>query len=63
MLCIGIPNTAPICLLSRVWHTNTLVMLLLLEPHVELKKRILSCIGLICTGGTAQYSNFNIESA
>ena len=33
------------------------------EPHVEFKRRVPSCIGLIRTGDTIQYGNLMIESA
>jgi D-ribose pyranase len=33
------------------------------EPHVELKKRVPSAIGLIRTGDTTQYANLILESA
>lgn len=33
------------------------------EPHVELKKRVPSAIGLIRTGDTIQYANVVLESA
>ena len=33
------------------------------EPHVELKKRVPSAIGLIRTGDTIQYANIILESA
>lgn len=36
---------------------------LLFEPHVELKKRVPSAIGLIRTGDTVQYANLILESA
>jgi len=34
-----------------------------LEPHIELKKRVPSAIGLIRTGDTMQYANIILESA
>lgn len=33
------------------------------EPHVEFKRRVPQCIGLIRTGDTIQYANIIIESA
>jgi D-ribose pyranase len=36
---------------------------LVFEPHVDLKKRVPSAIGLIRTGDTVQYANLIIESA
>jgi len=33
------------------------------EPHVEFKRRVPQCIGLIRTGDTVQYANIIIESA
>jgi D-ribose pyranase len=33
------------------------------EPHEEFKQRVPSAIGLIRTGGTAQYSNVILQSA
>ena len=36
---------------------------LLLEPHVEFKKRVPDAIGLIRTGDTIQYANMILESA
>lgn len=33
------------------------------EPHVELKKRVPAAVGLVRSGGTAQYSNVILESA
>jgi D-ribose pyranase len=36
---------------------------LVLEPHVEFKKRVPQAIGLIRTGDTVQYANLILESA
>jgi D-ribose pyranase len=36
---------------------------LMVEPHVEFKKRIPRAVGLIRTGDTIQYANMIIESA
>ncbi|PTY03250.1 transport protein RbsD/FucU [Opitutaceae bacterium EW11] len=36
---------------------------LVLEPHVEFKRRVPQAIGLIRTGDTVQYANLIIESA
>ena len=33
------------------------------EPHVEFKRRVPAAIGLIRSGGTAQYSNVILQSA
>ena len=33
------------------------------EPHVDFKKRVPSCIGLIRTGDVTQYGNMILESA
>ena len=33
------------------------------EPHIEFKRRVPAAIGLIRTGGMAQYSNVILESA
>ena len=33
------------------------------EPHVEFKKRVPHCIGLIRTGDTTPYTNLILESA
>ncbi len=33
------------------------------EPHVEFKKRVPAAIGLVRSGGTAQYSNVILQSA
>jgi D-ribose pyranase len=35
----------------------------LLEPHVEFKKRVPRAIGLIRTGDTTPYANIILESA
>jgi D-ribose pyranase len=36
---------------------------LVVEPHVEFKKRVPQAIGLIRTGDTIQYANLIVESA
>lgn len=36
---------------------------LVLEPHVEFKKRVPAAIGIIRTGDTVQYANVILESA
>jgi D-ribose pyranase len=36
---------------------------LILEPHVEFKKRVPHAVGLIRTGDTTQYANLILESA
>lgn len=36
---------------------------LTLEPHVEFKRRVPLAVGLVRTGGTAQYSNVILQSA
>jgi len=36
---------------------------LVLEPHVEFKKRVPQAVGLIRTGDTVQYANLILESA
>ncbi len=51
-------NEAP--LLTRF---QALLPSLAFEPHIELKRRVPHAIGLVRTGGTAQYSNLILESA
>ena len=36
---------------------------LILEPHIEFKKRVTAAIGLVRSAGTAQYSNVILQSA
>ena len=36
---------------------------LILEPHIEFKKRVPAAIGLVRSAGTAQYSNVILQSA
>jgi D-ribose pyranase len=42
---------------------SQILPLIVFEPHVELKLRVPTAIGLVRTAGTAQYSNVILESA
>jgi D-ribose pyranase len=46
-----------------VGRFSTILPGLMFEQHVELKRRVPLAIGLVRTGGTAQYSNVILESA
>ena len=48
---------------AQVHRFEQLIPQLTYEPHVELKKRVPSAVGLVRTGGTAQYSNVILQSA
>lgn len=48
---------------QRVFYEALSPVELLHEPHVDFKRRILACVGLIRTGDTTQYANIVLESA
>lgn len=48
---------------AAVQACKDLLPRLTFEPHIEFKKRVPAAIGLVRSGGTAQYSNVILQSA